>query len=273
MRLTAGNRVTNVVVLAAFMVFTLVPLLGIVSAALQPADRPPAGIAIPWPPHVENFATAWQAADILPLLGSSALIVLGTVPAALVLATLAAYGLAQPRVPGGRALALLFVAGLTLPAEALISPLYYEMQDLGLLNNRLAIILPLIGLYMPFGVFWMQTHFQSIPEELVEAARVDGASTWRIFWSIQLPLARSAISALMILFFLWTWNQFLLAVVLVNDPLQRTVAGALAAFQGQYSTNIVLLCASALLIIAPSLVVYIVFQRQFIGALLQGSNR
>lgn len=198
---------------------------------------------------------------------------LGAVPLSLLLATLAGFGLAQGRVPAGALLATLFVAGLTIPAEALISPLYYQIQGMGLLNTRWAIILPLIGAYMPFGVFWMRTHFLSIPEELSEAARVDGASPVRLFLSVQLPLARSAISALMILFFLWTWNQFLYAIVLVNDPLKRTVAGALGAFQGQYSTDVVLLCAGGILIIAPSLLVYFIFQKQFVGALLQGSHR
>jgi raffinose/stachyose/melibiose transport system permease protein len=273
MRTTTGARTTNTVILCVLMLFTVFPLLGVFATALQPADRTPLGFEFPWPMHWGNFATAWQTANIPPLIWSSLLIVLGVVPAAIVLAALAGFGLAQARVPGGRALTLLFVAGLTLPAEALISPLYYQMQGFGLLNTRWAIILPLLGLYMPFGVFWMQTQFRSVPDELIEAAEIDGASTWRIFWSIQLPLARAALSALLILFFLWTWNQFLLAIVMTTDPLKRTVAGALGAFQGQYSTNIVLLCAGSLLIIAPSLIVFFIFQRHFIGALLQGSDR
>jgi len=273
MRIPRREQTTNVLILLTLMMFTLVPLLGVLSTALQPADRVPTGFDAPWPLHWENFSEAWRIANVLPLMWSSTVIVLAVVPTAIVLATLAGFGLAQPRVPGGRFLSMLFIAGLTIPAEALISPLYYQMQSFGLLNNRLAIILPLIGLYMPFGVFWMRTHFAATPVELIEAARLDGASPARIFWSVQLPLARSALSALMILFFLWTWNQFLLALVLVNDPLKRTVAGALGAFQGQYSTNIVLLCAGSLLIIAPSLLIFFVFQRQFIGALLQGSDR
>lgn len=270
---TRGTRSANLVVLLALILFTVIPFVGIVMTALQPSSGNPAGFSIPLEPRWSNFVTAWNAADILPLMGSSLLIVLGVVPASLVFAILAGFGLAQPRVPGGGFLTVLFVAGLTLPAEALISPLYYEMKGLGLLDTRWAIILPLIALYMPFGVFWMRTHFLSIPEELNEAARIDGGSAFRIFISVQLPLARSAISALLILFFLWTWNQFLLALVLVNNPLKRTVAGALGAFQGEYSTNIVLLCAGAILIIGPSLIVFFIFQRQFIGALLEGSNK
>ena len=124
---------------------------------------------------------------------------------------------------------------------------------------------------MPFSVIWMRAHFVGVPQELSEAARVDGASRWQEFRSIQLPLARPALSALAILLFLWTWNQFLLPVVLIADPLNRTVAGALTFFQGQYSSSIPLLNAGALIIIVPTIIVFVVFQRQFIQALLQGA--
>ena len=142
---------------------------------------------------------------------------------------------------------------------------------MGLLNTKLAIILPLIGLYMPFGVFWMRAHFVNMPTELSEAARVDGATTWDLFWRIHVPLAKPAVSSLAILLSVWTWNQFLLALVLVDDPAERTMAGALGAFQGHYATDIPLLCAGSLLILTPTLIVFLIFQRQFISALLQGS--
>lgn len=145
------------------------------------------------------------------------------------------------------------------------------MREVGLLNTKLAIILPLIGLYMPFGVFWMRAHFVNMPVELSEAARVDGATTRDLFWRIHVPLAKPAIASLAILLSVWTWNQFLLALVLVEDPTERTMAGALGAFQGHYATNIPLLSAGSLLILTPTLIVFLLFQRHFISALLQGS--
>jgi len=110
-----------------------------------------------------------------------------------------------------------------------------------------------------------------MPDEISEAARVDGASTWDLFWRIHVPLARAPIVSLGILTSVWAWNQFLLALVLVEDPTQRTMAGALGAFQGHYATDIPLLCAGTILILLPTLVVFILFQRQVIAALLQGS--
>ncbi len=133
--------------------------------------------------------------------------------------------------------------GLTLPFEGIITPLYFLAREMGILNTRLAIVLPLIGLFMPFAVFWMRAHFVNMPSEISEAARVDGANTWDLFWRIHVPLARAPIASLGILMSVWAWNQFLLALVLVEDPTQRTMAGALGAFQGHYATDIPLLCA------------------------------
>jgi raffinose/stachyose/melibiose transport system permease protein len=166
---------------------------------------------------------------------------------------------------------VVFILGLTLPFEGIIVPLYYQIRGYGLLNTQWAIILPLIGLLMPFAVLWMRAHFVGMPHDLTEAARVDGASTWQLFWKVHVPLSRPAIASLAILLFLWTWNQFLLAIVLVDDPTKRTMAGALGAFQGQWGTNIPLLSAGSLLILTPVLIVFIVFQRQFVAALLQGA--
>lgn len=132
-------------------------------------------------------------------------------------------------------------------------------------------ILALIGLFMPFGVFWMRSHFVSIPSEISEAAEIDGAGPWQAFWRIHLPLSHPAVASLGILLFLWTWNQFILALVLIEDPSMRTVAGALGAFQSQYETNTVLLAAGSVLIMAPSIAVFLIFQRQFSKALLEGA--
>ena len=124
---------------------------------------------------------------------------------------------------------------------------------------------------MPFAVYWMRSHFVNVPTELSEAARVDGATIWGLFWRIHIPLARAPMVSLGILMSVWTWNQFLLSLVLVEDPTQRTMAGALGAFQGHYATNVALLCAGTILILLPTLIIFILFQRQIIAALLEGS--
>ncbi len=261
------------ILLIVLMVWTLLPFVSLFVTALHPSGSYPAGIEWPVDPQWGNFALAFRSAQMGALVWSSVLIVVGVVPISLVIATMAGYAIGHLRLPGYRLLLLLFVFGLTLPFEGIITPLYYQVRDLGLLNTRWAIILPLIGLFMPFSVVWMRAHFVNMPADLSEAAQVDGANGWQVFWRIHVPLARPALSSLAILLFLWTWNQFLLTVVLVNDPLKRTAAGALGAFQGQWGTDIPLLCAGSLLIMAPTLMVFFIFQRQFVAALLQGSMK
>jgi raffinose/stachyose/melibiose transport system permease protein len=262
---------TGRLLLVLLMVITLVPFVSLFTTALHPSGTYPAGLDWPSNPRWGNFADAFRAAHMGPLLESSILIVLGVVPISLLLATMAGFALGHLRMAGRRLVFLTFVLGLTLPFEGIITPLYYQVRDMGLLNTRWAIILPLIGLFMPFSVFWMRAHFVNMPAELSEGARIDGANVWQLFWRIHVPLAMPAMSSLAILLFLWTWNQFLLAIVLVDDPAKRTMAGALGAFQGQWGTDIPLLCAGSLLILAPTLAVFLIFQRRFVAALLQGS--
>ena len=266
-----AQRVTRFGILLVLMLFAVVPLLSMLSTALAAPGSTPQGLAWPSHPHWHNFVDAWNAAKFLALFRSGALIVLGVVPATVAMATLAGYALAQLNVPFGKVIYPLLLVGLTLPVESLMTPLYYDLQSINLLGSRLAIVLPLIGLLIPFGVFWMRAHFLSVEPALTEAATIDGANTWQTFRRIHLPLATPAWSALAVLFFLATWNQYLLPLVLVDDPSKCTVAGGLGAFQGQYGTDIVLLCAGSLLIILPSLLIFVIFQRNFVKALLQGA--
>jgi raffinose/stachyose/melibiose transport system permease protein len=257
--------------LIVLMIITVLPFVSLFTTALHPSGTYPQGVDWPADPQWGNFTDAFREAHMGKLLLSSAIIVAGVVPLSLMIATMAGFAIGHLRMPGARWVFLVFLLGLTLPFEGIITPLYYQVRDLGILNTRWAIILPLIGLFMPFSVFWMRAHFVTMPGELSEAARVDGANTWQLFWRIHVPLAMPAISSLAILLFLWTWNQFLLAIVLVDDPSKRTMAGALGAFQGQWGTDIPLLCAGSLLILTPTLIVFLIFQRRFVAALLQGS--
>ncbi len=265
------NAVVGWLLLAVLMVVTLLPFASMFTSALFPSGSYPIGISWPADPHWGNFIAAFKAADMGVMLESSVLIVLGVVPISVLIATLAGFAIGHLRVRGGQIAFVLFLVGLTLPLEGVIVPLYYEVRSFGLLGSRWAIILPLIGLFMPFAVYWMRAHFVTAPSELSEAARVDGASTWQLFWRIHVPLARPALTSLAILLSVWTWNQFLLAIVLVDNPTNRTMAGALGAFQGQWGTDIPLLNAGSLLILAPTLLLFLAFQRHFVTALLQGS--
>jgi raffinose/stachyose/melibiose transport system permease protein len=271
MKAPRGELYLGRLFLVALMLFTVLPFLSIFLTALQPSGSLPSGLAWPTNPQWGNFIEAFKVANMSKLLTSSTLIVLGVVPVSLIIGTMAGFGIGLLRIPGARFVLILFIFGLTLPIEGIIIPLYYLAREMGILNSRLAIILPLIGLFMPFSVFWMNAHFANMPNEITESARVDGAGTWDLFRRIHVPLARAPIASLAILLSVWTWNQFLIALVLVEDPSQRTMAGGLGAFQGHYATDIPLLCAGTIIILLPTLLVFIALQRQLITALLQGS--
>jgi raffinose/stachyose/melibiose transport system permease protein len=271
MRVSHGELWAGRTFLLALMAITILPFISIFTTALHPSGTVPSGLSWPAQPQWGNFVEAFNVADMPALLVSSTFIVLAVVPVSLLISTMAGFAIGLLRIPGASALLVLFVFGLTLPFPGIIIPIYLLERTLGIYNTRFAIVLPLIALYMPFAVFWMRAHFVNMPAEISEAARVDGASTLDLFWRIHLPLARAPIASLGILMSVWTWNQFLLALVLVEDPTQRTMAGALGAFQGHYATDIPLLCAGTLLILVPTLIIFVLFQRQIIAALLQGS--
>jgi raffinose/stachyose/melibiose transport system permease protein len=271
MKISRAELWSGRALLMALMAITILPFISIFTTALHPSGTVPSGLEWPADPQWGNFVEAFNVANMTALLASSTFIVVAVVPVALLISTMAGFAIGHLHIPGSRILLFLFVFGLTLPFGGIIVPLYYLERELGIYNTRLAIVLPLIGLYMPFAVFWMRAHFVNMPSEISEAARVDGATTWQLFWRIHVPLARPPITSLGILMSVWTWNQFLIALVLVEDPTQRTMAGALGAFQGHYATNIPLLCAGTILILLPTLIIFILFQRQIITALLQGS--
>ncbi|WP_425838856.1 carbohydrate ABC transporter permease [Microbacterium sp. PA5] len=271
MRISLTERVSGAIVLIALILFTLLPFVALLSVALSPPNTLPSGISFLRELHWENFVTAFQLAQFPTLMVSSATLVIIVVPLVTLLATMAAYALTWLRVPFAAVLFVVFLMGLTIPTESLITPLYLTMRDLQLTNTVWSVALPLAAFQIPFGVFWMRTHFLGMPAELEEAAQLDGSGPFRTFFQIQLPLARQAIATMVILSFLWTWNHFILTLVMIDDPSKRTVGGALAGFQGAQATDVVMLCAAALLMMIPTLAVFMIFQRQFSAALLQGS--
>jgi raffinose/stachyose/melibiose transport system permease protein len=271
MKIGRGELFAGRALLMALMAFTILPFISIFMTALHPSGTVPGGLEWPTDPQWGNFVEAFRVAQMPALIMSSTFIVTAVVPVALVISTMAGFAIGLLRIRGANVLLFLFVFGLTLPFTGIIIPIYFLERAIGIYNTRLAIVLPLIALYMPFAVFWMRAHFVNMPAEISEAARVDGASTWDLFWRIHVPLAGPPIASLGILMSIWTWNQFLLALVLVEDPSQRTMAGALGAFQGHYATDVPLLCAGTILILVPTLIVFVLFQRQIIMALLQGA--
>jgi raffinose/stachyose/melibiose transport system permease protein len=265
------DRAATYGLLVLFSVISLVPVIGVLSTALGPKGSSGAGLKFSTDLHFDNLATAWKQGHFGSYLGNSVIVTVAVVAATAVLATLAAYAFGTMRFPGSNVLFYLFVLGLTLPQEALVVPLYFDLREVRLTDTYWALILPQTAQSLAFGVFWMRTYFRSTGRSIVEAARIDGANSWTTLRRILVPMGRPAVTTLAVVTFLWTWNDFLMALVMVSDDAHRTVPLGLAFFQGQHSTDVALLSAACVLIALPVLVVYIALQRKFIAGMLSGA--
>jgi raffinose/stachyose/melibiose transport system permease protein len=165
------------------------------------------------------------------------------------------------------------MAGIVTPYVALVVPMYFEFEQLGLLGGYWAFILPETGLYLGFGVFWMYTAFGAVPESLVEAAVLDGASSLQVLVRVLLPLLRPSLITLMMLTFLSSWNEYLVPLVMGGSGEKTTVSLGLASFQGQHLTDVPSLAAGSLLVAGPALGVYVLTQRTFFRGLLEGATK
>jgi raffinose/stachyose/melibiose transport system permease protein len=221
--------------------------------------------------HLGNFADAWSDGHFGTYLRSSAIVAVTVVVVAATLSILAGYAFGLMRFRGAELLFYVFLLGLMIPTEAVIVPLYYDFRDLGLTDTYWALILPQAGTSIAFGTFWMRAYFRSVPRSLVEAARIDGASSWLVLWRVLLPLARPAVLTMTVLLFMWTWNEFLLALVMVSDEGLRTAPLGLSFFQGRNTSNLTLLAAGAVIVATPVVVVYVFLQRHFIRGMLSGA--
>jgi raffinose/stachyose/melibiose transport system permease protein len=177
------------------------------------------------------------------------------------------------RFRGADLLFYLLLVGLIFPYEATVIPLYYVFKDYGLTDSLWALILPQIGLSVPFGTFWMRAFFRSTPGALVEASRLDGASSLVTLWRVLLPQAWPAITTMLVLVFMWTWNEFLLALVMIQSDELRTAPLGLALFAGanRGSQDVTLTAAAAVIVALPVVIVYVFLQRSFIRGMFAGA--
>ncbi|UNZ16433.1 carbohydrate ABC transporter permease [Streptomyces sp. 891-h] len=273
MNISRTERGVTYGILCLFALIALAPVAGILSTALARQSSLETGFALPDGLHWGNFVDAWTRGHFGTYLFSSVLVAVAVVAATTVLATLAAYAFGTMRFPGSNWLFYLFVLGLTLPQEAVIVPLYFDLRHWGLTNTYWGLILPQTAQSLAFGVFWMRTYFRNTPRSLLEAARIDGATHFSTLTRILVPMGRPAFSTLTVIVFMWTWNEFLMALVMVSDEAHRTVPLGLAFFQGQHASDAALLAAAATLIALPVVLVYLVLQRRFIQGMLSGSAK
>lgn len=229
--------------------------------------------ALPAYPHFENYLNAWVDGHFGVYFWNSIIVAIPVVVVSIVLGTLMGFAFAFLSFPFRRTLFVILAIGMMVPTEAFIIPLYYEMRYLGLINTYAAVILPQIAMSMPFATIFLASAMQQLPHELLEAALVDGTKRRDILLKIIVPLMKPAISTLALFLFIWTWNEFLIPLILVNDDAYRTLPLGMLFFQGRYTVNTPVLTAGAVIVIAPLVVTYLVFQRKFIEGLTAGASK
>jgi raffinose/stachyose/melibiose transport system permease protein len=267
--ITRREQTLNYAILIVFAVIALYPVFGVLMTALSPENA--SGFSIPSSLHFGNFSQAWTQGHFSHYLRSSAIVAFSVVTVSTVLSILSGYAFGLMRFRGSTVLFYIFLLGLMVPEEALIVPMYYDLRRLQLTDTYWALILPQIAVSVAFGTFWMRAFFRSTPRSLMEAARIDGASSWTTLWRVLVPFGRPAILTMMVLVFMWTWNEFLLPLVMVSNENLRTAPLGLAFFQGEHTSDLTLLSAAALIVATPVVVVYIFLQRHFIQGMLTGA--
>ncbi|WP_375000879.1 carbohydrate ABC transporter permease [Aeromicrobium sp. CTD01-1L150] len=260
-------------VLIVAAVIALYPFLSILALAMSRPGARPTGAGLPTSLYFGNFAEAWERGLFSSALMSSLIVAVSVVVGTLAVAVPAAYALVRGRSMILSVLTGVLLLGLVMPYEATVIPLYQMFQSWGLLNTYWALILPQIGLSISFAVLWLRVAFDQTPPSLAEAAALDGASRLRTLVSVILPVTIPALVTLGTLLFLFTWNEFLLALVLVPDEQSvQTAPLALSFFSGNRRlSDPGTTAAAAVLVALPVLVVYIMFQRRLISGMFSGA--
>lgn len=251
----------------------LIPLYLAVVVALKTPEQLAGGTGFEWPNPVrwENFAEAWERTQFPQALLNTALITVGAVVLTLLTSSVVAYALARnSHRPFFKGAFFYLLAALFIPFPIILLPVVKQTAILGL-DNQAGLILLYTIYGLSLNVFIYTAYIRSIPIELEEAARVDGASTWRVFWSIVFPLLAPMNATVGILTAVWAWNDFILPLVVLTDPAARTLPLAQYVFQGQYNTDYTVAFSSYLLAMVPLLVVYIFSQRWVISGVTRGS--
>ena len=266
-----AERTVSYLIALVFAALAIAPLIGVLLAALHPPGALLSGISVPVPPSLDTFAAAWQRGSFGTLMLSSLIVSSAVVGLTVLASILAGYAFGTMRFPFSNVLFYVFLVGIIIPFEAIIVPLYYAFRDLGLTNTYWALILPQAGIQVCFGTFWMRAFFRAAPGEIIDAAKIDGASTWQTLWRVLVPIGRPAVLTLILLVFMWSWNDFLLALVMISDEAHRTAPLGLSVFKSRYGLDVPAISAAAILVALPITVLYVFLQRHFIRGMLAGS--
>lgn len=260
-------KVLIYIILTLGAITMLIPFLWMLSTSLKSA---PEAITIPptWIPKVfrfDNYSKALNAAPFAQYFVNSVIVTLITTLGQLLTSILAAFAFARLRFFGKNILFIIFLSTMMVPIEMLIIPNFVTLSNLRLTNSYAALILPWLASF--FAVFTLKQSFQSIPDELYYAAKVDGTSDWQFLWQILVPLSKSSLVAISILQVIGSWNSFMWPLIVTNEERFRTLPVGLQAFTTDAGTDYELLMAASTFVIIPMVLLYLVLQKYIIAGI------
>jgi raffinose/stachyose/melibiose transport system permease protein len=265
--LTAGSAVAALLWIS--------PLILLVVSAIRPLSDFLSNGPVSWPQEftLANFPEAWEAGQFGTAYLNSTILLLVKVPLGVFAASLLAYALSKLEMPFRNSILFTVVLGMTVPIYIAIVPLFTMLRGVGMTDSILGIIPPYIAFGLPLQVLILQAFFRRVPDELLEAARIDGAGDVRIFFRVVVPLSVPALVTVAILDGVATWNELFLALSLLSSESRRTIPLGLLNFQGQFATNYTGLAAGILIAVIPILVLYMLLQKYIVGGLTAGATK
>ena len=262
-----NNKVKNIlwyVVLLSFSLIFVLPIIWIFISSLKTSNE-----IFSWPPTIlpnevtfSNYITAFSKGNFVTYFKNSIFVAVAATALTLLINSMAGYALAKFDFKGNKVIFFLFIATLMIPLQVIMVPIFIVLRNLGLYNSLWGIIIPPAA--TPTGVFLVRQYMTTIPDEVLESARIDGASEWRIFSMIILPLSKPVLTALTIFSFMWRWNDFLWPFVVLSTESKYTIQVAIANFVGQFSVDWNSLLAMNIVAMIPVLLVFLFFQRYFV---------
>ncbi|NPA90002.1 MAG: carbohydrate ABC transporter permease [Chloroflexi bacterium] len=274
LRRISWTTLATQVLLWGYAAIVLFPLLLVVSSALRPTReifKNPVGL--PKSPSFDSFVRAWEQANFNVYFFNSLLITVSSVLLATAVAALASYMLGRYTFTGSRFLTAYFLAGLMLPFRLAIVPLFLLLNNMGLIDNRLGLILVYAATGIPFSIFVLSAFFRQLPRELSEAARIDGAGEFTIFGRIMLPLVRPALATVIVFQFVPLWNDFFFPLVLLRSTNKWTLPVGMTRFFGEFQTDWSTLFAGLIITTLPLILIFLLATKQIIAGLTAGIEK
>jgi len=265
------QRTLLYVVLVVIAGITLAPLVWMVSASLMPT-----GQASTFPPSFfpqevtfDHYRSLFTRLNLARYLFNSVLLSVAVMLISLVINSMAGYAFAKFRFKGSRSIFALLLSSMIIPAQVTMLPLFLLLNKMGFINSYAGVIIP--GMASVFGIFLIRQFAQSIPDSLIEAARIDGAGDFKIYWTIILPLCKPILITLSIITFMGTWNDFLWPLIVMTDDSMYTLPVALANLSLEHVQDTELMMAGSVVTIAPVLILFASVQRYYISGIMAGS--